>query len=152
VSPVFGHETILMVRFESMVDRKVKDLIKLGDDVRALLLAVRSGDVDEKVALNLALAGHAAALVGQPESRWLDAKKQSWALGTPAGNAEAAKDISAMANAQGGMVLIPARTTVVSGREVICEVRDMPVERVDHHADPRRSEAVGLPAVTRHRD
>lgn len=120
-----------MVRLESMVDRKVSDLIKLGDDVRALLLAVRSGVADEEVALSLALAGHAAALVGQPESRWLDAKKEHWAFGTPAGNAEAAKDISAMANAEGGMVLIPARTTVVSGREVICDVRDMPIERID---------------------
>jgi hypothetical protein len=36
-----------------------------------------------------------------------------------------------MANAQGGMILIPARTTVVSGREVVSDVRDLPVERID---------------------
>ena len=131
VSQVFEDEVTVMVRFESMVGRTVGDLITLGDDVQALLLAVRSGEPDEKVALNLVLAGHAPALVGQPESRWLDAKKQVWELGTPAGNAEAAKDVSAMANAQGGMILIPTRTTVVSGREVISDVRDMPIERID---------------------
>jgi hypothetical protein len=103
----------------------------LADDVRALLLAVRSGRVDETVALGLVLGGHVGALVGQPESEWLDAKKQPWALGTPAGNAEAAKDVSAMANARGGMILIPARTTVMSGREVVSEVREMPIDRID---------------------
>ena len=131
VSQLFQHEVTVMVRFESMAGRTVGDLIALGDDVLALLRAVRSGEPDETVALNLVLAGHAPALVGQPESRWLDAKKQLWELGTAEGNAEAAKDVSAMANAQGGMILIPARTTVVSGREVISDVRDMPVDRVD---------------------
>jgi hypothetical protein len=131
VSQVFEHQAIVMLRFESMVNRTAGDLIALGDDVRALLLAVRSGEANEKVALNLALAGHAAALLGQPESRWLEAKKQPWTLGTPAGNAEAAKDISAMANAQGGMILIPARTTLVSGREVISDVGDLPVELIN---------------------
>jgi hypothetical protein len=36
-----------------------------------------------------------------------------------------------MANARGGMIVIPARTVLVSGREVISAVRDMPVELVD---------------------
>jgi len=131
VSQLFDRQVAVMVRFESMVGPTVGDLIRLGDDVRALLLAVRSGEPDEKVALNLVLAGHAPALVGQPESRWLDVKRQLWELGTPSGNAEIAKDLSALANAQGGMILIPARTTVVSGREVISDIRDMPVGRID---------------------
>jgi hypothetical protein len=57
-----------------------------------LLLAVRSGQPHEDVVLNLVLAGHVAVLVGQPESRWLAVKSQHWALGTAAGDAEAAKD------------------------------------------------------------
>jgi hypothetical protein len=130
-SELFGKQVIVMVRFESMAGRTVGDLIALGDDVRALLIALRSGESDEKVALNLVLAGHAPAVVGQPESRWLDAKKQLWDLRAPKGKAEAAKDVSAMANAQGGMILIPARTTVVSGREVISDIGDMPIELID---------------------
>jgi hypothetical protein len=129
VSPAFEHQVTVMVRYEGMAGRTVGDLIRLGDDVRAL--AVRSGEPDEQVALNLVLGGHAPTLIGQPESRCPDAKKQLWELGTPAGNAEVAKDISAMANAQGGMILIPVRPTVVSGREVISDVRDMPLERID---------------------
>lgn len=131
VSTLFEHEVVVMVRLLETGGKSVGDLIRLADDVRALLLAVRSGRVEEKVALGLVLGGHGGALVGQPESEWLDAKKQLWKLGTPAGNAEAAKDLSAMANAKGGMVLIPARTTVISGREVITEVRDMPIDRID---------------------
>lgn len=131
VSLVFPHEVVVMVRYEAMSGRTVGDLISLADDVRALLLAVRSGESHQAVALNLVLAGHAATLVGQPESRWLDAKKQPWTLGTPEGNAEVAKDLSAMANAQGGLIILPAKTTLVSGREVISEIRDLPLDRID---------------------
>jgi hypothetical protein len=66
----------------------------------------------------------------QPESQWLDAKQQPWRLGTPEGNAELAKDLSAMANAQGGLILIPARTTMASGREIIDSVGDLPGDLV----------------------
>lgn len=99
--------------------------------MRALLVAFRSGEPDQRVALNLALAGHAPALAGQPESRWLDVKRAVWRLDTAAGKAELAKDTTAMANAEGGLILIPATTTIVSGREVVREVRDMPVECVN---------------------
>jgi hypothetical protein len=151
VSLIFEHMVTVMVRFESMRDRSVGDLIDLGDHVRALLLAVRSGQPDEAVALNLVLAGHALTLVGQPESRWLDAKRQLWDLATAAGKAEAAKDLAAMANAQGGMILIPARTSVESGREVITDGRDMPVERIDITRIRDVLKSVGLSAAARSR-
>lgn len=131
VSELFKDQVVVRVRFDQMRDRTVGDLIDLADDVRALLLAYRSGDPNERVARNLALAGHASALAGQPESQWLDVKRDVWRLDTAAGKAELAKDISAMANANGGMILIPATTAIVSGREVISEVRDMPVELVN---------------------
>jgi hypothetical protein len=131
VSQLFDHEVVVMVRFDDMGGRTGRELIALADDVRALLNAVRSGQVSQQVALNLVLGGHAASLVGQPEGQWLDAKQQQWRLGTPEGNAELAKDISAMANAQGGLILIPARTTLTSGREIIDSVRDLPADLVD---------------------
>lgn len=130
-SEVFKDQVVVRVRFKQMKDRIVGDLIDLADDVRALLLAFRSGELDERVARNLALGGHAPALAGLPESRWLDVKRDVWRLDTAAGKAELAKDVSAMANADGGMILIPATTTIVSGREVVGEVRDMPVELVN---------------------
>lgn len=131
VSQLFEREVVVLVRFDEMKGRIGGELIALADDVRALLNAVRSGRVDQRVALNLVLGGHAASLVGQPESQWLDAKQQPWRLGTPEGNAELAKDLSAMANAQGGLILIPARTTMTSGREIIDSVRDLPETLVD---------------------
>lgn len=131
VSEIFKDQVVVRVRFEQMKDRVVGDLIDLADDVRAVLLAFRSGEPDERVGRDLALAGHAAALAGQPESQWLDVKRDLWRLDTAAGKAEVAKDISAMANAEGGMILIPATTTIVSGREIVSEVRDMPIELIN---------------------
>lgn len=131
VSQLFEDEVVVMVRLNGVAGKTGADLIALADDVRALLSAARSGKVDQRVALNLVLGGHAASLIGQPESQWLDAKEQPWHLGTPTGNAELAKDLSAMANAQGGLILIPARTTATSGREILESVGDLPAEVVD---------------------
>jgi hypothetical protein len=131
VSQVFRDEVVVMVRLNDMKGRTGGELIGLADDVRALLSAARSGQVDQGVALNLILGGHAASLVGQAEGQWLDAKQQPWQLGTTNGNAELAKDLSAMANAKGGLILIPARTTMASGREIIDEVGDLPADLVD---------------------
>lgn len=131
VSQLFEDEVVVMVRFDHVAARTGADLIALADDVRALLSAARSGRVDQRVALNLVLGGHAASLVGQAESQWLDAKEQPWQLGTPRGKVELAKDLSAMANAQGGLILIPARTTVASGREIIETVGDLRAHIVD---------------------
>lgn len=130
-SEVFKDYVVVRVRFEELNDRTVGDLIDLADDVRALLVAFRSGEPDQRVGRDLALGGHAAALAGQPESQWLDVKRDLWRLDTATGKAELAKDISAMANADGGMILIPATTTIVSGREVVSEVRDMPIELIN---------------------
>lgn len=131
VSPMFEHEVVVMVRFEQMGGRTVGDLVDLADDVGALLRAVRSGKASREVALGLVLGCHAQALVGQPESEWLDAKKQAWALGTPKGNAEAAKDMSALANAGGGLIVMPAKTELLNGWEVISSIGALPVDRVD---------------------
>jgi hypothetical protein len=131
VSLMWRHEVVVMVRFESMSGRTVGDLVDLAATVRALIQAARSETADREVAVGLVLGGHASALLGQPESEWLDAKKQLWALGTPQGNAEAAKDLSAIANAAGGAILIPAKTQIVNGREVISEVGLLPAERVN---------------------
>lgn len=131
VNPIYPHQVVVMVRFNKMAGKTGADLIALGDDVRALLNAVRSGRADKDVALNLVLGSHAVTLVGQHESQWLDAKAEPWQLASAAGKAEMAKDLSSLANAQGGLIIIPARTTKTSGRERIEEIRDLPVDIVD---------------------
>jgi hypothetical protein len=131
VNQIWQHEVVVMVRFKEMTGRLVGDLIDLADTTRALLLAARSGKPEREVAPGLILGGHASALVGQPESEWLDVKKQVWPLGTPEGKAEAAKDVSALANAAGGIMLIPGKTEYANGREVISEVGELPSQLVN---------------------
>lgn len=131
VSELFPGEVVLMVRLKDMRNRVLGDLIELGDHVRALLLAARSNAPDSRIAVDLILGGHALALLGQSETSWLDVKSQPWDLDSAAGKAELAKDVSALANAEGGVILIPARTVLESGREVIRTVRDLPAGRVN---------------------
>src|SRR5579863_4430710 len=46
------------------------------------------------------------ALIGVAESVWLDAKKSPYMLDTPKQKLELAKDVTAMANAAGGVIVI----------------------------------------------
>lgn len=50
-------------------------------------------------------------LIGLEESRWFDAKGEAYAFSSDRGKWELAKDASAMANADGGLLLVGARTT-----------------------------------------
>lgn len=120
---------VVMVAFKQMADRIAGDLLDMARSVRAFLMSARAGEFNRDVARDLLRAGHTQAVAGQPESGWLEAKSQTWALDTPSGKAEAAKDLTALANADGGLVLIPARTTQEGDRELIDEVRPMPLER-----------------------
>jgi hypothetical protein len=49
-------------------------------------------------------------LVGLEESRWFDAKGQPYRLDDDRQKWELAKDVSALANAEGGLILVAART------------------------------------------
>lgn len=122
-------QVVVKVEFEQMANRVVGDLLELATDVRALLVAARRGDIDRAVARDLLAAGHIRLLIGKPESAWLEVKKQPWDLSTDTGKAEAAKDLSALANARGGLLVIPAKTEGVSGRDVIASVKIFPLER-----------------------
>jgi predicted HTH transcriptional regulator len=46
------------------------------------------------------------ALIGLMESEWLDAKETPYHLDTPKQKLEIAKDVTAMANASGGIIVI----------------------------------------------
>ena len=55
-------------------------------------------------------SGEDESLIGLDESIWLDAKGQPYRLDDPGQKWELAKDVSAMANASGGCILIAAKT------------------------------------------
>jgi hypothetical protein len=126
---IFEHQFVVMVEFVQMTGRTVGDLLDLALSVQALLIATRQGDFNRSVARDLLRAGHIEALLGQPESQWLEAKNQFWNLGSDAGKAEATKDLSALANVAGGLIVIPAKTAGDTGRDVIDEIKSLPLER-----------------------
>src|SRR5260370_41826673 len=78
-------------------------------------------------------AGEFNALIGIAESVWLDAKECPYVLDTMKQKLEIAKDVSALANAVGGIIVLGFDTTrnpLTSG-EHISEVRRFPICMVD---------------------
>ncbi|MFF4547432.1 helix-turn-helix domain-containing protein [Streptomyces sp. NPDC001406] len=78
-----------------------------------------------------ALHGQWNCLLGLPETSWLDVKSSIYNLDQAGPRAELCKDVAAMANAQGGLLLIGLRTELVDGREVISELKPVPQRLVD---------------------
>lgn len=61
--------------------RSVEQLYRLAVDVAAVVNAASGGEFTRKPTLDLLRAGNGAALIGQPESQWLDVKKQLYDVG-----------------------------------------------------------------------
>lgn len=82
---------------------------------------------DELIAL--LESGQDAAIVGLHESTWFDAKSSAYQLDNPKHVWELAKDVSAMANVGGGVILIGAATEQAEGSlvEFVSDVRPIPV-------------------------
>ena len=76
-------------------------------------------------------AGMPELLAGTRECAWLDAKGQPYQLDQPRSSAELAKDVAALANASGGIIVIGLRTRRDGPAEVIDEVRPVPAEFID---------------------
>lgn len=79
--------------------RTVGELFALSVEAQALLDAAQAdGELTASTARDLVAAGQASVLLGQPESRWLDAKREPHALRGDAAKWEFAKDVAAFAN------------------------------------------------------
>ena len=76
-------------------------------------------------------AGKPDLLVGTREGAWLDAKGEPYQLNEPKWAAELGKDVAALANAGGGLIVIGLRTRRESGSDVIDEVRPVPAKLID---------------------
>ncbi|WP_328954066.1 ATP-binding protein [Kitasatospora purpeofusca] len=68
-----------------------------------------------------AVSGNLGAFIDLPESSWLDAKSGIYPLNDQrgTGRAELCKDVAAMANAVGGLIIIGLRTEIHGGQELI---------------------------------
>ncbi|HEX7154435.1 MAG TPA: ATP-binding protein [Thermoanaerobaculia bacterium] len=78
-------------------------------------------------------AGSFDQLIGTVENYWFDAKEQPYDTGTDAGKRSLAKDITAFANAEGGVVLIGFRTkaSATHFRDEVIAVRAFDQKLVD---------------------
>lgn len=99
----------------------VMDVVGIGRDAIALAEACgENGSLTRDIAANLVRAGHAAALIGQPEGQWLDVKRQHYDLETAAGKIKLAEAVAKFANAElGGLLVIGAAGKKVPGGEII---------------------------------
>jgi hypothetical protein len=111
--------------------RTGSELIRFVEEARALLRAAREGPLDLQAARDLIVAGRAGALVGLREGTWLDVKSAPYRLDVDANKFELARDVSAFANAQGGLLLLPATTRNERNGEVVDEIRDLDLNLVD---------------------
>ena len=78
-------------------------------------------------------AGYFEALIGLMESEWLDAKETPYHLETQKQKLELAKDVTSMANAAGGIIVIgfDCEKQPTTAGEQICKVSQFPVELID---------------------
>jgi hypothetical protein len=90
---------------------------------------VTVASVDE--AREAVATGQLDRFTGTRECGWLDAKKEPYKLGNPASDIELLKDVAALANAVGGILLIGFDTLQRHGREVVGELHPVPVGSVN---------------------
>lgn len=105
--------------------RSMASLAQVGLDAVQLLQAV-AGDMTRQDVIDLLRSGNAAALIGQPEGQWLEAKQQHYQLKTDEGAIKLARAVAQFANASdGGLVVVGLATAKRSGVDAIHAVTPM---------------------------
>lgn len=108
--------------------RTLENVFDDGDEVAALLAALHdSVALTPDAVMEILRAGRADVLIGQPESNWLDVKRQDYDLGADQGKISLAQDVARFANAeQGGVIVIGMDARKRGGDEIITAVRPIP--------------------------
>jgi hypothetical protein len=96
--------------------------IDVGNEALAILEAANGSRLTAGAARSLIQSGHADSLRGLEEGAWLECKTEPYAH-TELGKFELAKDVTALANAEGGIIVIGLQTRSIKGRDVITAVR-----------------------------
>jgi hypothetical protein len=102
--------------------RTLEQLCRMGRDIAAVVDAASGGDFTRRPTLDLLRAGNAAALIGQPESHWLDVKKMLYDVGQLAGKISLAQAAARFANSDGGIVIFGMGTRKAGAGEVIAKL------------------------------
>lgn len=117
--------------------KSVRDALRLADLVSGAVLGAYPDEFDAESAAVVIRAGHPELLVGLFENDWFDAKRVPYRLSEKAEQYELAKDVSAFANANGGLILLGAKT---KGRPAGDEVKSINGCRLtDLRADQMRA-------------
>lgn len=97
--------------------RTVADAWEFHRELRTLLSAASSGELSPSTALDLLRAGRGDLLRGQPESAWLEAKAEPYALKDEDAKYELGKDVAAMANSRDGGIIVMGMSSEKKGNK-----------------------------------
>jgi hypothetical protein len=117
--------------------RTVADALQIGEDIGLLLeAAFATGPLRAATAAELLRTGHHHVLIGQPETDWLDVKGRLYEL-DEVGSFHLARDVTAFANADGGVIAIGLGTSRARGQDIIQRSRPVALagfNTAKHHA------------------
>jgi hypothetical protein len=100
-------------------ERTLRELYDIGQDAYALIGAMRDGPLTRQTAGDLIRAGHANVLIGQPESHWLEVKRQHYDLSVDTGKIKLAESVSRFCNSEdGGLVIYGMASKKVPNDEI----------------------------------
>jgi len=104
-------------------NKTLADAYYLGDEAIEVIEAFGTGELTVEAIVGLLKGGHASALTGSPETQLLEAKV-AIRLETDREKLELSKDVSALANAaSGGVLVVGLETQTRKGRDIIWSVR-----------------------------
>ena len=113
--------------------RSVGELYRLGSDLQDLLDAASgTGALTAQATRHLVAAGRLSLLLGQRESRWLEAKGIPYVLATEAQKWELAKDVAAFANGgEDALLILGVATREDVNGDVLHAARAFPLADMD---------------------
>jgi hypothetical protein len=116
---------------------QLSGVLEFNSRLRALL-AHDPATLDESAAWELLRAGLPQGIVGCPESHWFEAKRAPYRFTQIIDQLELAKDLSALANSGGGILVVGAKTMSKDGIDVVSSLSPVRAEL----AQPNRYRSV----------
>ncbi len=112
-------------------NQTIGDALRIGDQAWALISALDGGRLTLESTVGLLRTGFAQSLVDQAEGPWFDAKREPYRLDDTVHKFELAKDVAAFANtANGGIIVLGARTRRVNDQDVVRAITEIPLHLV----------------------
>ena len=95
-----------------------EELLRLGERVDSAVGLTADG-LDREAVAAVIRAGFPDVLVGARENAWLEAKSRPWDLESGYGKVELAQDVARFANADGGLIVVGARTAKRGEHDIV---------------------------------